>query len=67
MIIILSREDETPSSTSTAATLPLPGMRIFFDDGGGNDVGGGDALHYRGDEHCLHWGWSERSAKARRD
>ena len=30
MIIILSREDETPSSTSTAATLPLPGMRIFL-------------------------------------
>ena len=39
----------------------------FVDDGGGNDVGGGDALHYRGDEHCLHWGWSEWSAKARRD
>ena len=30
MIIIMSREDETPSSTSTAATLPLPGMRIFL-------------------------------------
>ena len=75
MVTLLSssREEEEAgdsphSSTSTAATLPLPGpilyktlplpgARLFKDCNGDDDDA--DTLHSRGDQHSLYWGWDE--------
>ena len=63
---ILCREFEegtsTPSSTSTAATLPMPGFSYLVP----SSWWWWWRCFFRGSQRCLHRRWNERTKKARR-